>query len=263
MLSNHIIWKRRLARVLGGRPPSDRCVIVTYHAVGGGPLSMSAESFREQMTWLAHNAKPAHLDEVLAAGGASHGLRVAVTFDDGYENLLSVAAPILHDLGFAATAYLSTASIGDGDHIPSRDADGHYPGESFLIWKEVLALRAMGWTIGSHAHDHVDLSRQSTAELANQLKRSKATIEDHLGSECWHLAYPWGRHNHVVRAAAAAAGYRWAVATRHGPLHAAMDPMAVPRIDVRRDYSLEDFAAAVRGDWDYLGLVQSVRSLFA
>ncbi len=35
--------------------------------------------------------------------------------------------------------------------------------------------------------------------------------------------------------------------------------MAFPRINVAQNYSLEDFRAIVRGDWDYLGWVQRAK----
>jgi hypothetical protein len=46
----------------------------------------------------------------------------------------------------------------------------------------------------------------------------------------------------------------------HGPVAAGFDAMAVPRINVARDYSLDDFKAVVRGDWDYLGRIQAFRA---
>ena len=40
--------------------------------------------------------------------------------------------------------------------------------------------------------------------------------------------------------------------------------MLIPRVDIRRDYNLDDFEAILSGDWDYLGkyqrLKQAIRS---
>ena len=58
-------------------------------------------------------------------------------------------------------------------------------------------------------------------------------------------------------------GYRYAAGGRHGALRPDFDPMAFPRINIAQDYSLEDFRAIVRGDWDYLGWVQRAKGWLA
>ena len=212
------------------------------------------------MDWLSSHASGASLEDLLL-GTSAADLQVALTFDDGYETLRRVAAPILRDVGLVATVYVNSSWIGDGDRIASESQKGHYPGEQFLRWDEVIGLRELGWTIGSHAADHVDLTQQPDADLRSQLERSKAAIESRLGIECRHLAYPWGRNDRRVRQAVASAGYQWAVSAIHGPVPASADRYAVPRIDIRKDYELEDFIAVVRGDWDFLRTVQLTRRL--
>jgi hypothetical protein len=43
----------------------------------------------------------------------------------------------------------------------------------------------------------------------------------------------------------------------------AIDRYRIPRADIRRDYTLEDFKAVVRGDWDYLGHIQRIRRVMS
>jgi hypothetical protein len=52
------------------------------------------------------------------------------------------------------------------------------------------------------------------------------------------------------------AGYASAVSGLHGPVTSAADVYALPRIDIRAEYELRDFADVVTGRWDYLGLKQ-------
>jgi len=47
-----------------------------------------------------------------------------------------------------------------------------------------------------------------------------------------------------------------AVSGLHGPVLPASDRYALPRIDIRAEYELRDFADVVSGRWDYLGLKQ-------
>ena len=62
-----------------------------------------------------------------------------------------------------------------------------------------------------------------------------------------------------MRSAVQAAGYRYAAAAVHGAVRTGFDRYAIPRINVQRDYSIADFAAIVRGDWDFLGWWQQLQ----
>jgi peptidoglycan/xylan/chitin deacetylase (PgdA/CDA1 family) len=255
----HITWKRHAGHLLRLFPRNaKRSVILIYHAVASGPWSVPERIFCQQMAWLAENAHVVSLDDLLE-GSSVKGLRVALTFDDGYESLYRVIQPTLQRLGFMGAAYLTTACIRDGQRIASDQRHGHYPDERFLLWREVIALHKLGWLIGSHGSDHVDMTRQSDAYIHTQLQQSKDALEQRLGKPCEHFSYPWGRHNSRVRSFAARCGYRWATGGLHGPVPVRCNPYAVPRIDVRKDYEIQDFVAAVRGDWDYLKYVQLFR----
>ena len=76
---------------------------------------------------------------------------------------------------------------------------------------------------------------------------------------CVHFAYPWGRSTTQLRALVTQCGYRYAAGGEHGPVRPGFDPLAFPRINVSRNYSLEDFKAILRGDWDYLRWVQRAK----
>lgn len=259
-----LAWKRRLGRLFGGKSAAGRGVVLIYHSVAGGPLSTAAESFREQMAWLAENADVVSLEALLASREPSQKQgkpQVALTFDDGYRTVHDVALPILRQHGFAATVYLNSGHIGDDQHQPSNAGIGHYPAEFFMNWNEVVHLQASGWTIGSHGVEHLDLTRQDENVVMEQLTASRKNISAVLGEECRHFSYTWGRYNSAVRAMVGRAGYKTAVAGRHAPIGRHSDLLALPRLDVRREYSIGDFSAVVRGDWDYLGAYQSLRAL--
>lgn len=63
---------------------------------------------------------------------------------------------------------------------------------SFLSWDQVRELHRLGFDIGSHSVEHPILSRISTERLVNELRCSKQTIENQLGTECYSFAYPNG-----------------------------------------------------------------------
>lgn len=244
-----------MGRLFGGRPAARRDVILIYHSVAGGPLSAREARFRAQMAWLKDNARVVTLDELLDAANPG-GLRVVLSFDDGYRSLHDTVHPILAAQGFPAIAYLNSGLLGEYQHLPSRPELGHYPGEHFLTWSEAAHMAGHGWTAGGHGVDHVDLTQTPAEETHRQIVDCKAQIEAKLDVSCTHFAYTWGYYTPQVRAAVAAAGFRSAVAGLHGPVTSCSDRYALPRVDIRADYELRDFIDVVTGRWDYLGLKQ-------
>lgn len=252
-------------RILGDgfrlvRKKSLRRVVLLYHAVGEGPDACPEELFAEHMDWLARSVEVLPLDVVLK-GNNDAPVQVAITFDDGYASVAQLAAPIMARHGFIGTVYLTASCIGT-DNRSRRISEpklGHLQGESFMIWSEAASLKSAGWQIGSHGLDHVDLTAQNSEGLERQLRCSKELIETELSTTSPAFAYPWGRNAEHVREAVRAAGYRHAAGTLHGPLHTKSNELAFPRIDIRRDYTTDDLASVVRGDWDYLGFIQTLR----
>lgn len=260
-ISRSLRWKRRL----GGLWPaasSARDVILIYHSVAGGPLSTLRERFESQMAWLAEHAEVVPLDVLLTPARRQKGKpRVVLTFDDGYRTLHDTAMPILQRYGFAATVYLNSGRVGESIHEPSNAEAGHYPEEQFMTWGEVATLHSAGWTIASHGVEHLDLTLQTPTVIESELSISKQAIAQRTCEPCEHFSYTWGHCNAVVREAVERAGYCTAVAGAHAPITSVSDRLALPRLDIRREYELSDFAAVVLGQWDYLGYYQTMRGL--
>jgi len=262
-ISKALCWKRRLGSLWRILPVSEsRGVILIYHSVNGGPLSIAIDKFDAQMAWLAEHAETVSLDSLLNTERKENTkTRVAVTFDDGYRSVHDVAAPVLARYGFPATVYINSGHISEARHAPSDPLQGHYPDETFMTWAEVNHLQDQGWCIGSHGVEHLDLTAQSEAVVEAQLSESKQIIAERINAPCHHFSYTWGHHNQLLRDSVAAAGYRSAVAGVHAPVNRQSDLFALPRLDIRSEYELSDFAAIVSGKWDYLGFYQRLKAL--
>jgi peptidoglycan/xylan/chitin deacetylase (PgdA/CDA1 family) len=117
-------WKRRARRAIGRLlPPRAGAVILGYHrladprtAVGAEPSAMcvSPKCFEAQMAELRRLGRPVslrHLGATLAAGVSVRGM-IAVTFDDGYEDVLSVALPVLERERIPATVFFVAGNAG-------------------------------------------------------------------------------------------------------------------------------------------------------
>ena len=126
-------------------------VILGYHRVIDGPdpyqLAVSPERFAEHLAVLARMARPlplAELPELLAAGEVPKRT-VAVTFDDGYADVLHVAKPLLTQFGIPATVFVTSGALGRElwwdrlDRIASAAAARGRPfilpiGKSVFVW---------------------------------------------------------------------------------------------------------------------------------
>ena len=91
-------------------------VILTYHSISEGdpPLQISPSLFAEQMEWLQANVRVASLGEVVDALTERKPLperTVVLTFDDGYSDFYSSAAPVLRRLKFPATIFVPTGFL--------------------------------------------------------------------------------------------------------------------------------------------------------
>lgn len=254
-----IAAKRSLALLFSMlRSPLARDVVLLYHSIGDGPLALPQRAFADQMDWLHATGTVVPLMDLLTTDARQRS-RVAITFDDGYRGLHRFAMPILVGSPAMPAAFLTTGWIGVAERRASAPEHGHYPGEQFLLWQEVEDLAAAGWRIGAHGVEHLDLTVQPGDRIDVELRASRSAIETKLGSVLPVFAYTWGRHTARLRAHVAEASYSYALAGAHGPVTERSDRFAIPRIDVARKYSLDDFKAIVRGDWDYLGWYQRAR----
>lgn len=101
-------------------------VILMYHSVAEGESRayidprnhVPAEVFAEQMGFLSGHRSVVALSELvgmLERGESPAAGTVAVTFDDGYLDNLTTAAPILHRYGLPATLFLATGYVDRAD----------------------------------------------------------------------------------------------------------------------------------------------------
>jgi peptidoglycan/xylan/chitin deacetylase (PgdA/CDA1 family) len=98
-----------------------RALVLNYHRVNElGPadnhLVVTAENFREHVRLLAQKYRSVPLSKVLDEETLSwrNGWKmpVAITFDDGYADLLTNALPVLEEFKFPATIFITTSMIG-------------------------------------------------------------------------------------------------------------------------------------------------------
>jgi peptidoglycan/xylan/chitin deacetylase (PgdA/CDA1 family) len=169
--------------------------------------------------------------------GEREGKVVGITFDDGYQNNLVNALPVLHKHSFTATCYAVSSMIG-GTNSWDRDLVAEKPLMTEADWRAWLGA---GMDVGSHTRTHADLTQLGPDEALDQIANSKSELEETLGCEVRHFCYPYGRfdatHCDMVRQA----GYATATTTRRGRVPPGNDPMTLQRVLVAQATHLLHF----------------------
>lgn len=210
--------------------------ILCYHAVQPGwnsPMSVEPPAFAQHVGWLARRRTVlplrAVVDRLDRSGRPPRGT-AALTFDDGFRDFRTHAWPALARLGLPATVFLVAETLtAAGRRVDWVDTPPAHELET-LDRDEVRELQAEGVTFASHSWSHADLTRLGYADCVSDLRESRELLEELLGHPVTMLAYPRGRHDATVRAAAERAGYTHAFTLPEG--REPVGPYAVPRVGV-------------------------------
>jgi peptidoglycan/xylan/chitin deacetylase (PgdA/CDA1 family) len=224
-----------------------------YHEVarrapaGFEKFVVSPVAFARQMRWLAWRGYTAiGLDLLLDAreGRAALPVRpVVVTFDDGFQECVDHAAPVLKAYGFRAIFYLVTGFMGATSRWLRPILGFELP---IMSWSSARALLDAGFDCGAHTVSHPHLTLLSTDACRGELAASRAELEAELGRAVRHLAYPFGSYDAAVRACAEEAGYRSACSVRIGLSAVGDDRLALHRVPVSGTDSFADFVWRLR-----------------
>jgi len=216
--------------------------ILMYHSIGGkavgdteGMFSVSKRDFQRQIEYLAQ-IKTVSLNNLVIKNDL---LQVAVTFDDGYQDNLTIAAPILVEHGIPFTVYVSSNFVKENV-------------KGFLNTQELKELAELpGVTIGSHGVTHERLTSCSDAMLESELVDSKNYLEDVIGSSVASIAYPHGSVNSRVIAKVKDANYELGVCSQFDINHCEDNPLMLSRTAIFNDDNDRIFEEKLSGNWDW------------
>lgn len=162
--------------------------------------------------------------------GERQGKVVGITFDDGYQNNLQNALPVLAKHGFTATIYAVSSMIG-GTNSWDHGMVAEKPLMSHANW---LTWLAAGMDVGSHTRTHAKLTELSIEAAREQITESKNELEQALQCEVRHFCYPYGEYGPDHKDMTRDAGYVTATTTRRGRVRPGDDPCTLRRVMVAR-----------------------------
>jgi peptidoglycan/xylan/chitin deacetylase (PgdA/CDA1 family) len=141
---------------------------------------------------------------------------VVLTFDDGFRNFLTVAAPLLVERNIPATVFLITDKAAKENGKRENSWSPEDDKES-LSWAESRMLKEQyGFEFGSHTCSHYRLLTLSPAETERELLHSFNDLVTNLAIDRPTLSYPKGEYSKLLAAEACKVGYACAVTTDRG-----------------------------------------------
>ena len=162
--------------------------------------------------------------------GTKQGKVVGITFDDGYQNNLDNALPILRKHGFTATCYAVSSMIG-GTNLWDKGKVAEKPLMTLENWR---TWRDAGMDIGSHTRTHADLIAISLEDAYDEIAGSKRELEETIGAKVHHFCYPYGHFTNKHSDLVSSAGYLSATSTQRGSNCNHLKPFALQRIMIAR-----------------------------
>jgi len=247
----HSVWRAvAAARSLapGAEKTGPGLRVLGYHAIGtaipGDPygLSVAPDAFARQMQLLASGrfGAPAAIGTARLDGAARE---ICVTFDDGFQDALTAAAPVLARFGVPFTAAVTPGLLDSG--------------RPYLSWDELKALaKVPGCEIAAHGLTHARLDALDDAALARELAESRRRLEDAVGRAVTAMTWPHGCADRRTAAAARAAGYARAGCSLYGLNEAGREPLLLKRVEITGFDDDRDFASKCSGGWDWFALRQ-------
>ena len=218
--------------------------VLMYHSISQHKqpdkdiYSLSQHDFAQHVELLSElhkteNSKVVKLDSTDRSG-------ITITFDDGYQDTLTIAAQTLAGKNLPFTVFVASANITSGD---SR----------FLNRQELIELsKISGATIGSHGHAHSHLAKMSPQDIESDLKHSKDWLEQIIQKPVTTLSYPHGSYNDEVVRIASGIGFEFAATSNWGVFEVGTKKLEIPRIDIWSQDSRRILQQKLFGKWEWI-----------
>jgi peptidoglycan/xylan/chitin deacetylase (PgdA/CDA1 family) len=222
--------------------------ILVYHQIAEAPpkgspfrsLYVAPRAFARQMAFLKlFGYTGLSMGELLPyLDGEKEGRVVGITFDDGYQNNIVNALPVLQKQRFSSTCYAVSGLLGQTNAWDKPLGILQAP---LMTEAHVRQWVASGQEIGSHTHQHLDLMAADDAACRGDIALGKTRLETVAGRSVDHFCFPYGRYEPKHAEMAREAGFKTATTTQRSRCHAQTDVWQLPRVPVLRSTSLPVF----------------------
>lgn len=212
-------------------------LILCYHSVGntGWRYSTPPEYFEKQIIWLKNHFTVVSLEQIVTNPQQN---QIALTFDDGYQDVLTHALPIMEKYRVTGTVFV----LGNPDAANRQEMENELP---LLSKKNVKFLVAKGWIIGHHTQTHYGLATASAQELDQEIIQGKTQAEYYYQMPLQYFAYPKGAYSKKIIDTVKKAGFTHAFTVDDKPVAQNSNQLLIDRIAIEGEWSQSQFQAVL------------------
>ncbi|HEX7046968.1 MAG TPA: polysaccharide deacetylase family protein [Gammaproteobacteria bacterium] len=216
-----------------------------YHSVRDGngckdptasdARTVSAQQFADQLDLVRETGHPVStLSDLIETQGlrrvampqeTAQQQAIVLTFDDGTSSHLETVLHMLWERNFPGEFFVNPANVGR---------------HGYLSWNELRGMASAGMSVQSHGYSHRYLDDLDDATVADELLRSRKTIEDRVGQTVTVFAAPGGRATPFIVALANRVGYKAVCGSRPGQWRPRSRGGVIPRIEIRASTTERD-----------------------
>ena len=208
--------------------------VLLYHSISddNSRMSLKVNIFENQIKYLKNNGYTSiNFNEI----DQSAKKQIIITFDDGYKDILINALPILKKYDFKATCFFVTNLIGQDNSWDINKKN--FSKKEIMNINDINNWISSGMHVGSHSHNHLDLTKISEKSLLKELEFSKKILEDKFNTINDIFCYPYGKVNQNVYALTKKI-YNKAVTTNRSRYDLKKhNSHLIPRIDMGKNFS--------------------------
>jgi len=252
--------------------------ILVYHRIGdnceGSAPFVTSKRFKKQIVCLKKYYQITKLDEIVKFSKGTQDVfanLIAITFDDGYKDIMNNVLPIIKELEVPVTVFLTSDCIGNNKMLWTDALYFHFKEEKnlrefynfkerlkkvdnkervrilnelgldynkglMLNWQDVLKLiENNNVEIGSHSKTHAILANMDTKEAREEILDSKQKIEEQISRKISGFSYPAGKYDEAIKKSVKKAGYEYACAVNNKINDLGTDLYSLNRITVQNE----------------------------
>jgi peptidoglycan/xylan/chitin deacetylase (PgdA/CDA1 family) len=176
-------------------------IVLVYHRVLSGKRKtgemVGDGLFDWQMGYIKKHFHSVNWQDIISSGCSSSGIRILITFDDGYRDNFTRALPIIEKYQLQAVFFVATDLVFK-QQIINLDVD--HDGNDIFPSPDNLqrARRSPFITFGNHTASHRIASQISLDEFEHELSSSQGDFYNKLDILPEIFAFPRGRTKDII-----------------------------------------------------------------
>ena len=213
-----------------------RAAIVLYHRVNDyskDVLTVDCRTFAAQLLAMSRHyyfMSSAEMVDRIRSGKPLRPTTMTIHFDDCYRDILLNGAPIMRACGVPACAFINSGFI-DTNRTFGHDVESPFEFE-MLRSGDVQTWVDMGFEVGAHTINHVDLGKCPVEEAGPEIVECGFELQKITGKPVDLFAFPFGRPHHIRAATLEiiqTGNYIANFSANGGFIDAETDPYDIPR----------------------------------